>query len=62
MEPTLIHLDAEQIRVLAHPLRSAAELDAVVERYRTRGATDPEPDARQVLLQLYALPRLGDAQ
>ncbi len=37
-----------------------AELDAVIERYRALGEAEPGPDARQVLLYLYAVPRLAD--
>ena len=37
-----------------------AELGTVIERYRALGGTEPGPDARQVLLYLYAVPRLDD--
>ena len=37
-----------------------AELEAVIDRYRALGETEPGPDARQVLLYLYAVPRLTD--
>jgi predicted ArsR family transcriptional regulator len=50
----LLNLGSEQLSALT------AELDAVIERYRALGQTDPGPDARQVLLYLYALPRLED--
>ena len=49
-----LHLGTEQLRALT------AELDTVIERYRALGQTDPGPDARQVLLYLYAIPRLAD--
>jgi DNA-binding transcriptional ArsR family regulator len=47
----MLSLGSEQLSALT------AELDAVIERYRARGASDPAPDARQVLLYLYAMPR-----
>ncbi len=50
----ILHLGTEQLSALT------AELDTVIERYRTLGETDPGPDARQVLLYLYAVPRLED--
>jgi predicted ArsR family transcriptional regulator len=50
----ILTLGTEQLSALT------AELDAVVERYRALGEADPGPDARQVLLYLYAVPRLAD--
>lgn len=50
----VLTLDAEQVTALT------AELDAVVARYRALGETEPAPDARQVLIYLYAVPRLAD--
>jgi DNA-binding transcriptional ArsR family regulator len=50
----ILTLGAEQLGALN------AELDAVMERYRALGETDPAPDARQVLFYLYAVPRLAD--
>jgi predicted ArsR family transcriptional regulator len=50
----VLHLGSEQLSALT------AELDAVVERYRVLGETEPGPDARQVLFYLYAVPRLED--
>jgi hypothetical protein len=52
----ILELDSGQLEALT------AELDAVIARYRARGETDPAPDARQVLLYVYALPRLADPQ
>jgi DNA-binding transcriptional ArsR family regulator len=52
----LLSLGSEQLNALT------AELGAVIERYRARGETDPAPDARQVLLYLYAVPRMGDPE
>jgi predicted ArsR family transcriptional regulator len=50
----ILNLGSEQLSALN------AELDAVIERYRVVGETDPGADARQVLLYLYAVPRLDD--
>jgi len=50
----IVTLGTEQLSALT------AELDTVIERYRALGETDPGPDARQVLLYLYAVPRLED--
>jgi predicted ArsR family transcriptional regulator len=47
-------LGTEQLSALT------AELDTVIERYRALGESEPGPDARQVLLYLYAVPRLED--
>ena len=49
-----LHLGPEQLSALT------AELGTVIERYRALGETEPGPDARQVLLYLYAVPRLDD--
>ena len=38
-----------------------AELDEVIERHRRTAAEAAEPDARQVLLYLYAVPRLAQS-
>ena len=50
----ILHLGSEQLGALT------AELGTVIERYRALGETEPGPDARQVLLYLYAVPRLAD--
>lgn len=50
----ILNLGTEQLTALD------AELEAVIERYRVLGETEPGPDARQVLLYLYAVPRLED--
>ena len=50
----ILTLGSEQLTALTD------ELSAVIERYRALGETSPGPDARQVLLYLYAVPRLGD--
>jgi predicted ArsR family transcriptional regulator len=50
----LVNLGPEQLSALT------AELDEVIKRYRTLGETEPGPDARQVLLYVYAVPRLED--
>ncbi|MFI7547783.1 helix-turn-helix domain-containing protein [Actinoplanes sp. NPDC049599] len=46
-----VNLGTEQLGALT------AELGTVIERYRVLGETEPGPDARQVLLYLYAVPR-----
>nr|BFE69634.1 hypothetical protein GCM10020092_029350 [Actinoplanes digitatis] len=48
----LLNLGTEQLTALT------AELDTVIERYRALGGTDPAPDARQVLLYVYTVPRV----
>jgi predicted ArsR family transcriptional regulator len=50
----IVNLGSDQLGALT------AELDAVVERYRALGETDPGPDARQVFVYLYAVPRLEE--
>jgi len=50
----VVNLGTEQLSALT------AELEEVIKRYRTLGETDPGPDARQVLLYVYAVPRLED--
>ncbi|GAA3342782.1 helix-turn-helix domain-containing protein [Amorphoplanes nipponensis] len=50
----ILNLGTEQLNALT------AELDAVIERHRALGEAEPAPDARQVLLYLYAVPRLED--
>ena len=47
----ILTLNAEQLAALTK------ELDAVIERHRRQTAAAPAPDARQVLLYLYSLPR-----
>jgi DNA-binding transcriptional ArsR family regulator len=49
----VLHLDAAGLR------RLVAELDEVVERHRRAADAGPAPDARQVRLFLYGLPRVG---
>ncbi|MEU7907306.1 helix-turn-helix domain-containing protein [Actinoplanes sp. NPDC049118] len=51
----LLNLGSAQLTALT------AELDAVIERYRALGETEPDPDARQVLLYLYGVPRVEGA-
>jgi len=50
----ILTLGSEQLGALT------AELEAVIERYRALGETAPGPDARQLLLYLYAVPRLDE--
>ena len=50
----ILELDPAQLTALT------AELDEVIERYRAGGEADPAPDARQVLLYLYGVPRVED--
>ena len=47
-------LGSEQLRALT------AEIEGVIERYRALGDSEPGPDARQILLYLYAMPRVED--
>jgi predicted ArsR family transcriptional regulator len=47
----ILQMNAEQLVALTK------ELDAVIERHRRQTAAAPAPDARQVLLYLYSLPR-----
>ena len=49
----VLHLDAGQLR------RLVGELDEVIERHRLAAEAAPAPDARQVLLHVYGLPRVG---
>ncbi len=51
----ILRLTAPQLRDLTEELR------AVIERHRRAGAQAAEPDARQVLLYLYAVPRLVES-
>ena len=47
----ILTLNAEQLVALT------GELDAVIERHRRETSAAPAPDARQVLLYVYSLPR-----
>jgi predicted ArsR family transcriptional regulator len=47
----ILTLNAEQLVALTK------ELDAVIERHRRMTSAEPAPDARQVLLYVYSLPR-----
>ena len=47
----ILTMNAEQLIALTK------ELDAIIERHRRETAAAPAPDARQVLLYLYSLPR-----
>jgi predicted ArsR family transcriptional regulator len=47
----ILQMNAEQLVALT------AELDGVIERHRRETSAAPAPDARQVLLYVYSLPR-----
>jgi hypothetical protein len=49
----VLHLNAGQLA------RLIGELDQVIERHRRETAAVPAPDARQVQLYLYGVPRVG---
>jgi DNA-binding transcriptional ArsR family regulator len=51
----VLSLTAAQLRDLTK------DLDAVIERHRRSAAETSEPDARQVLIYLYAMPRLAES-
>ncbi|AGZ44411.1 helix-turn-helix domain-containing protein [Actinoplanes friuliensis] len=51
----MINLGTEQLNALMD------ELDATVERYRALSESAPAPDARQVLIYLYGVPRVEES-